>query len=127
MKYLLQEKRGVCFETVGIIESNGKTLERLNKELENHRPIRRAVASAPYQSNLIAILNLDIPLTPFAIEQARKELHALNELAEAAQVMYSEMGSRLSLAAFDDLSETAKTKFHDALSILKSIRSGRPV
>jgi hypothetical protein len=46
---------------------------------------------------------------------------ALLAVADAAHVIYSEMGTRLSPAAFDDLSEAAKTALHDALANWKKL------
>jgi len=59
------------------------------------------------------------------IVRAVNEYDALQQVAVAALVMYRELGQRLSPAAFNDLSEGAKTALHDALSNLKGIRKAK--
>jgi hypothetical protein len=57
--------------------------------------------------------------------ECHNEYDALRRVADAALAIYTELGTRLSPAAFDELSETAKTALHDSLSNLKTIQSKR--
>jgi len=56
--YLLQEKRGVTFETIATIAelSSGETLETANKALEACRPIRRVIAKVEPEENACAMV-----------------------------------------------------------------------